>query len=134
MTELDLLNLARACTANITSDLGQVITINFAMVIAIYYFLNQAKLGMKVFAFFAYMVGMLMYLGVMLEESNLKTTVLATLHSMPQEKLSPPVARYVALSDTWLAHDTSLLTNVALWVLVLGTFWLLFFWKKDAHH
>jgi hypothetical protein len=51
MSALELLNLARACTGNITSYFSQVITITFAMVVAIYYFLNQAKLGMKVFAF-----------------------------------------------------------------------------------
>ena len=37
MSELDLLNLARSCGQNISSEFAQVITITFAMVVAIYY-------------------------------------------------------------------------------------------------
>ncbi len=132
MTELELMNLARACTANITSYFSQVITITFAMIVAIYYFLNQAKLGMKVFAFAVYLIGYLMFVGVMLEESNVKGSALAALRAMPQDKLSAPVAHFVGVSGSWLADATSTLSNLALWVLVAGVFYLLFFWKKAS--
>ncbi len=133
MNQLDLLELSRACSANITSDLAQVITINFAMVVAIFYFLNEAKIGIKIFAFFAYLVGMLMYVGVMLEESTIKVATLNALKALPQKSLAAPVATYIGLSDTWLAHATTFFTNSALLVLVMGTFYLLFFWKKSTH-
>lgn len=48
MSELDLLNLARSCEQSISSDFAQVITITFAMVVAIYYFLHQAGIRMKI--------------------------------------------------------------------------------------
>ena len=51
------------------------ITINFGMVVAIYYFLHGAKLALKVFTFFAYTVGMLVLLGEMLVETNVKAGV-----------------------------------------------------------
>ena len=68
MSELDLLNLARSTTQNEIGYFTQMITINFAMVVAIYYFLNQAQLAMKLFAFVAYMVGMLLFFAEMLFE------------------------------------------------------------------
>ena len=42
MSETDLLTLAHAYNETITGAFGQIITITFAMVIGIYYFLNQA--------------------------------------------------------------------------------------------
>jgi hypothetical protein len=131
MTELDLLNLARSCTSNTTADFAQVITINFAMVVAIYYFLNEAKIGLKIFAFFVYLIGMLMYVGVMLVESNLKFATLEALRAVPHP--SAVAARYVALNGSWLATTTSVFGNVALWVMVLSTLYLLFFWNKASH-
>jgi len=130
MSALELMNLARACTGNITSYFSQVITITFAMVVAIYYFLNQAKLGMKVFAFAVYLIGYLMFVGVMLEESNVKSAALNALRAMPQDRLPLPVAQFVGVSGSWLAVTTSTLSNLALWVMVIGVFYLLFFWKK----
>ena len=54
MSEIDLFNLARATTAVEIGYFTQMITINFAMIVAIYYFLNQANLPMKILAFIAY--------------------------------------------------------------------------------
>jgi len=48
MSELDLFNLARAITAVEIGYFTQMITINFAMIVAIYYFLNQANVVMKI--------------------------------------------------------------------------------------
>jgi hypothetical protein len=131
VSELDLLNLARSCTSNTTGDFAQVITINFAMIVAIYYFLNEARLGLKIFAFFVYLIGMLMYLGVMLFETNMKVGTLQALKALRAP--SSVTARYIALNDSWLAIATSALENVALWVMVGSAFYLLFFWNKAAH-
>lgn len=57
MSELDILNLARSRGHSISSEFAQVITITFAMVVAIYYFLHQAGSRMKVFAFAIYTCG-----------------------------------------------------------------------------
>lgn len=70
MNEIDLLNLARGCGQSISSDFAQVITVTFAMVVAIYYFLHQAGIRMKLFAFTIYTCGMLAYYGMMLLETS----------------------------------------------------------------
>lgn len=66
ISEFDLLNLARSCEQSVTSDFAQVITITFAMVVGVYYFLHQAGIRMKLFTFAIYTCGMLLYLGMML--------------------------------------------------------------------
>ena len=128
MTELDLLNLARGTTTASIGYFAQMITINFAMIVAIYYFLNQARLAMKIFAYLSYMVGMALFLGEMLFETNLKVTILATLKALPHA--SPVTLRYLGLYDTWLSETIAVLMNGAIWILCLGVFYLLFFWKK----
>ncbi len=72
MSELDLLNLARSTTEHEVTWFAQMLTINFAMIVAIYYFLNTAKMTLKLFTFFAYTVGMIVLLGQMLVEANVK--------------------------------------------------------------
>ena len=129
MTETDLLNLGRSITANEVSWLGQVITINFAMVVGIYYFLNRAGLALKIFAFIAYMLGMLLYLGEMLIETNVKFLVMQTLKALPHP--SPITQQYVGVSNSWLGDTTRILFNSAFWLLAAGVFYLLFFWKRE---
>jgi hypothetical protein len=134
MTELDLLNFARSTVQNEIGLFTQVITITFAMIVGIYYFLNQARLMMKLFAFLAYMIGALLFLGQMLLESNMRVSAMAEL-----EKLHHPsaiVQRYVDLYGSWLNVTTSVLLNGAFWLLFLGIAYLLFFWKKTVpeHH
>lgn len=91
------------------------ITINFAMVAGIYYFLNRAQLPLKIFAFIAYMLGMLLYLGEMLIESTVKVQVSASLRVLPSP--SPITRQYLGVNDSWLGHSTIALFN--------GSFWLL---------
>lgn len=55
MSELDLLNLARSATQNEMNWFAQLITINFAMIVAIYYFLNRSHGALRLFNFAAYM-------------------------------------------------------------------------------
>jgi hypothetical protein len=109
VTDVELLGLARSASENVASDFSQVITINFAMVVAIYYFLNEAKLGIRIFAFVVYFIGMLTYLGVMLVETNIYAATLDALRALPAGAQSLPVQRYVALNHSWLFVVTRVL-------------------------
>lgn len=130
MSELDLLNLARSCGQTISSDFAQVITINFAMVVATYYFLHRAGLGMKLFVFAIYTCGMLAYLGMMLSESNVAVGVFDALGAIPQAAQSLPTQHLLALHGSWIGKTASALLNVAYWVLWLAIGYLVFFWRK----
>jgi hypothetical protein len=111
------------------SYFAQMITISFAMVVAIYYFLNQAKLPFKVFAYLAYFVGMGPFFSQMLFETNVKVGILQQLQTLPHP--SAVTVRYLALYDSWLGMVTRIFMNGAIWILSLGIFYLLFFWKKE---
>lgn len=130
MTELDLLNLARASGQTVSGDFAQVITITFAMVVAIYYFLHQAGIRMKLFAFAIYTCGMLAYLGMMLMESGFAIGVIKALRAIPQAAQALPTQYYLGVRSTRVGTTAPLLLNVVYWVLWLGTSYLLFFWKR----
>jgi len=128
MGEVDLINLGRQTTANEVSWFAQIITINFAMVVGVYYFLHRAHLGMKLFAFLAYTIGMLLYLGEMAEESSMRATVLIVLSRVPHPL--PITQEYLGLAASWLGITTTVLFNGAIWVLWAGMLYLLFFWRR----
>ncbi|HEX4534430.1 MAG TPA: hypothetical protein VH000_09375 [Rhizomicrobium sp.] len=130
MNQHDYLELARECGQNIGGDLAQLLTITFAMVIAIYYFLHQAGMRMKIFAFALYAMGMLIYLGMMLTESIVRGGAIVALRAIPQKEQSMPVQMYLAISQSWVSVLESVLLNVAYWVLWIGVAYLLFFWKR----
>jgi hypothetical protein len=100
VSELDLLNLARSTTEHEVSWFAQMITINFGMVVAIYYFLHRAKLVLRVFSFLVYSVGMLVLLGEMLVEANVKAGVMESMRALPSEHLSRPTVHYLAVYDS----------------------------------
>jgi hypothetical protein len=131
MTELDLLNLARSTTSNEVSMFGEVIAINFAMIVAIYYFLHQARLAIRIFAFVAYTVGSILYLSQMLIEANIKVTVFAAMNALPAASLSAVSRHYLEVNDSWLGYVASFTFNGAFYILWLGVFYLLFFWRKQ---
>jgi len=131
MTELDLLTLARSMSDDITALFAQIITINFAMIVAIFYFLNQAKKPIKIFAFIAYGVGMLMFFGRALEQTSLLFSALQQMRQLPHP--SYLTQQFIGLQGTWLGIATSVLFNVAYWLLWIGVTYLLFFWRKEEH-
>ena len=131
MTELDLLNLARAATQDEVTWFTQMITITFAMVVAAYYFLHQADLPTRIAAFAAYLVGMLIFWGEMIIESNLKYATMAALKALPH--LGPVASNYVGVNASWLGTTVAIVFSAAFWVLWGGVFYLVFFWKKAVH-
>ena len=126
MSELDLLNLARSTTEHEVAWFAQMLTINFAMIVAIYYFLNTARMRLKLFSFFAYTVGMIVLLGQMLVEANVKVGAMEALRALPAAQLSGPSVRYLSVSNSWLALATSITFNLSVWLLWFGVLYLLF--------
>lgn len=133
MTELDLLNLAREHSEDVMAAFGQIVTITFAMVIGIYYFLNQAKMGLKVFAYLIYSIGMFLYFGAMIAQSNILVGVDEALHALPRDHLSRPALHLLAVNDSWVGVLESILVTGGFWVLWLSIAYLLFVWKKSDH-
>lgn len=132
MTELDLLNLARSSGLEIKGDFAQIITITFAMVVAIYYFLHQAGVRMKFFTFALYTFGMFTYLGMMLMESGVASGATRALKAIPASTRALPTELYLGIRASWVGVVSTVLLNLVYWILWLGIAYLLFFWKKPA--
>lgn len=130
MNELDLLNLVRSAGQEVSGDFAQVTTITFAMVVAIYYFLHQAGPRMKVFAFALYTSGMMMYYGMMIQQSSVTQGGLIALHQIPSATRSLPTQWLLGIKDSWVGTAETILVNAVFWILWLGTSYLLFFWEK----
>src|SRR5436853_1067558 len=116
MSELDLLNLARSTTEHEVAWFAHMITINFAMVVAIYYFLNGARIALTLFSFLGYIIGMLVLLGEMLVETNVKVGVIEALRALPADHLSRPAVYYLAVYSSWVAIVTRVTFNLSVWL------------------
>ena len=130
MSEFDLIQLVQEGRAQLTMLVGQIIVINFAMVIGIYYFLNRAGLVLKWASFVVYTLGMFMYLGFSIVQSNVIAWAYTALRALPAEELSPVGQAQLAFSDSPIADIIVIIINLpilALWLIVI---YLLFFWKK----
>lgn len=131
MTEPQLIEMVRTSTDSMTNLFGHLISITFAMIVATYYFLNRSRLLLKLLAIVVYGVGFLMFVGMMLEASNLKRVALAALADLPDGG-SIVARQIVALHEGWLFQTTSGFMNGALWLLALAVVFILFIWKRPA--
>lgn len=131
MGETELIGIIRDVNAQYAVLFGQIITINFAMIVAIYYFLHRSSVGFRIAAFGFYAIGMLALIGLMLEQSNYKYQALLALGDLPAAKRSPVTDRLLAVNHSWLAQATSFFLNASLWVLFAAVVYLLFWWRGD---
>ena len=132
MNEVELVGIIRDVNAQYAVLFGQVISINFAMVVAIYYFLHRARWPLKLAAFACYAIGMLALIGLMLQQANFKALAIEALDAMPHDKLSHVSTGFLALHENWLFIATSTFLNASLWVLMAVIAWLLFRWKGEG--
>ncbi|MFL6725244.1 MAG: hypothetical protein ACJ8FS_01870 [Sphingomicrobium sp.] len=131
MGESELIGIIRDVHAQYAVLFGQIITINFAMIVAIYYFLHRSPLLFRIAAFAFYAIGMLALIGLMLEQANYKDRALIALAALPPERRSPFAASILAFHQSWLSHATSFFLNTSLWVLFAVVAFLLFWWRGD---
>jgi hypothetical protein len=131
MGETELIGIIRDVNAQYAVLFGQIITINFAMIVAIYYFLHRAPLLFRVAAFGFYAIGMLALIGLMLEQSNVKAEALTALAALPPAQSSQMSGSILDLHRSWLSQATSFFLNASLWVLFAVVAYLLFWWRGD---
>jgi hypothetical protein len=131
MGETELIGIIRDVHAQYAVLFGQIITINFAMIIAIYYFLHRSPLLFRAAAFAFYAIGMLALIGLMLEQANYKSRALIALTALPPERRSPFATDILAFHQSWLSQATSFFLNVSIWVLFAVVAYLLFWWRGD---
>ena len=130
MSELDLIQLLQEGRAQMAALIGQIIALNFAMVIGIYYFLNRAGLVLKWASFALYSLGSFMYFGLMITQSIGIVAARTALRALPEEGLSPVGQAQLAFADSPISDIITFVANLSIWSLGLIVIYLLFFWKK----
>jgi hypothetical protein len=132
MTETELFSIFHDHHAKLADLMMDVIGINFAMTVAIFYFLNEAKLALKLFSFLAYSTGMILFVTLNFVETETSASALTMLREMPRDQLSLPSLHLIRLAEGWLPKVETGVHNLAYWVLWGGVAYLLFFWKKGG--
>ena len=131
MNEVELVGIIRDVNAQYALLFAQVITINFAMVVAIYYFLHRARLQLKLAAFACYAIGMLALIGLMFQQANFKMLAVNALEALPPDRLSNLSRGFLVMRQNLLFTGTAIFLNTSLWVLFAVIAWLLFRWKGE---
>lgn len=131
MGEAELIAIIRDVNAQYAALFGQVITINFAMIVAIFYFLHRTSLKLKLASFLFYTIGMLTLIGLMLQQANIKRLALEALAALPEVQRGPVGSGLLAVNDAWLFVASRLFLNGSLWVLFAVIAYLLFWWRGE---
>ena len=131
MTESELLEIIRESNVQYASLFAQMVTINFAMIVAIYYFLHRASQKLKLAAFGFYLIGMLSLIGLMVTEANFKMFAIRGLDAIAPAQISSVGESYLAFRTSWISTGASMFMNVAMWVMIAVVAYLLFFWRDS---
>ena len=131
MGETELIGILRDVDAQYAVLFGQIITMNFAMIVAIYYFLHRATLLFRIAAFMFYAIGMFSLIGLMLQQANFKSEAVTALAAIPAGHRSQMANSVLDLHASWLMAASGIFLNVSLWVLFLVIAYLLFWWRGD---
>ncbi len=133
MSEFELIQIAEAAIGQIIVLMGQLIAITFAMVVAIFYFLNTARLGLKLAGFALYVIGSLTFLLMAVRESVIVVGATAALEAIEEDARSPVTAALLEFNGTAVSVVMNVFINTSIWALWVVVIYLLFFWKKDRH-
>ncbi|MFT3729075.1 MAG: hypothetical protein QM759_14725 [Terricaulis sp.] len=128
MSEHDLIDVIRGANVQIGVLYGQLISISFAMVVAIYYFLNQSRWPIKLLSFAMYLVGVGIFLGLMLVETNEKAAARIALEALPTKSQFTDIL--LQMQHSWVFTAASVLLNAGIWLLLASVGFLLFFWRR----
>lgn len=132
MSQTDLFNLVQQVQDQYGTLFAHVITINFAMIVAIYYFLHRTRFVFRIAAFGVYLIGMLTLVGLMLQQANFKKLVLQEMQAMASTGQAAMVANFLQLQESWLFQSARLFQNLSLWILIVVIGYMLFFWKNPT--
>lgn len=131
MSEAEILSLLENYGEQQTQLIVQLVSLHFALVVAIFYFLHRSGIAMKSAVFLLYTLGNALFLGLIY---NLSLKVVASrqdLISLQQNGVElSAVSRSVLDNLQPFTNVTSIIANVSFVALWAGAVYFLFFWKK----
>jgi hypothetical protein len=132
MSEYEVLSLLGAIQGEQTVIIAQIVSLHLAMIVGIFYFLHRSGLVMKVAVLAVYTLAYALFIGLL---SNLSLQLLgarADLISITEDggELSGLGDATLQQTTAVLHNWVSLVANIMLLVLWIGTVAFLFFWKR----
>ena len=132
MSEYEVLSLLGAIQGEQTVIIAQIVSLHLAMIVGIFYFLHRSGLVMKVAVLAVYTLAYALFIGLL---SNLSLQLLgarADLISITEDGRGLSGLGDATLQQTTavLHNWVSLVANIMLLVLWIGTVAFLFFWKR----
>lgn len=130
MSEYELLDLLMTSRAQLDAAIAQSVALNFAMIVAIYYFLHRAGLMLKVVVFLLYTIGWFVFVGSGWLSGQQMVGVVTDLVALTRAG-EAGAATNILLGALNSAYFTGYLVaaNAANFLLLVGSFVFLFFWK-----
>lgn len=132
MSEAEILSLLATIQAEQPVLIAQVVSLHFAMIVGIFYFLHRSGLAMKLAVLALYTMGYALFIGILSNLSLQLAGARADLAAIAESggQLSA-IGRATLEQTTAPLHNwVSMLANVTLLVLWAGTVAFLFFWKR----
>lgn len=133
MTEAELLELFTLARAQLDAAFAQVIALNFAMIVAIFYFLHRSGLLLKIAVFILYAIGWYIFVTSAGLAGRQMQGLISELYAL-QEAGSAGVTT-VLIVETMNSPENMMYliaANAANFLLLIGAFIFLFFWKPPA--
>lgn len=131
MSEYEILSLLENYTEQQMQLIVQVVSLHFALMVAVFYFLHRSGLIMKLAVFGLYTLGYSLFLGLIY---NLSIEVVAAqqdLVALRQGGDDLSAISQAALNDLRpFVNVASVIGNTAFLALWAGAIYFLFFWKK----
>jgi hypothetical protein len=134
MSEFEILQLYAAATADQTAVIGLLISLHFAMVVGIFYFLHRSGWAMKVAILVLYTLAYALLIGLTLNQSAMVYGASRDLIALTESGARLSGVGYAALQQASDESWVNIIATAALLSLWFGTVFFLFFWKrpKDA--
>ena len=133
MSQAEIFAIIQTVNAQYAVLFAQVLTVNFAVIVATYYFVHRTAVRFRVAFLAVYLVGMLAVVGQMLQQSNIKRQALGALAAIPAGERALVSQGILDLQGSWLFRASALLQNASLWLLVAVIAYMLFRWRPAAH-
>lgn len=131
MSEAEILMLLDKYTEQQTQLIIQVVSLHFALMVAVFYFLHRSGLVMKLAVFVLYTLGNSLFLGLIYQLSLRSVAAREDLIALQQGGAELSAISQVVLNSLQpYTNVVSIIANVSFVALWIGAIYFLFFWKK----
>lgn len=134
MSEAEILQGVLLARTQLDTTLTQTISITFALIVAVYYFVHRSSILIKLFVLGLYIIGWLTFMVSGILTADHLNGLLKALSSLAQETEISVAGSAILKSLQSTTYSLFLImANIVNFIVLFGVIGLLFFWKKPEH-